>query len=183
MRLRYLYQTLDDRSNPEEIENNGPYKCNRKNAWLGCGYYFWDSNLEAAHWWGKDYKDGYVICRSQYDYDSLDYLDLVGNTEHLDSFKLIANEIANKIKKSPTVPMVIEQLKILTNFSKLYKAIRAHPINSKNNEEDKIFFIDTHTAYINLNPPIQMCVLNKSFLIKNIFDIIYPEIYCKESLV
>ena len=183
MRRRYLYQTLDNRSNAEEIQKHGPYECNRDDAWLGRGYYFWDSSIEAAHWWGKMKDDGYIICESQYNYDSLEYLDLVGNTEHLKKIKDIATIIKDETKQSVTVPMAIEQMKIYTDFSKQYKAIRAYPIKSRKNEEDKIYFIDKNVSYINLDPPIQMCVLDKSFLIDNIFEVIHIEKHNKDHLV
>ena len=84
--IKILYQTLENRKNPEIIEKNGPFLCNWENTWLGDGYYFWDSFINNAHWWGKEarkYKDGYIICKSICDYNSIDCFDLVGNTEHL----------------------------------------------------------------------------------------------------
>ena len=42
MKLRKAYQTLENRSNPDQIEEQGPFLCRHKNAWLGEGYYFWD---------------------------------------------------------------------------------------------------------------------------------------------
>ena len=47
------YQTLEDRDNPDEIETNGSYRCRSSNAWLGIGYYFWDSNAQWANEWGE----------------------------------------------------------------------------------------------------------------------------------
>lgn len=34
-----LYQTVEDRDNPDYVLENGPFKC-ISNAWLGDGYYF-----------------------------------------------------------------------------------------------------------------------------------------------
>ena len=39
------YHTVEDRDNPDEIEADGPFKCTRGDAWLGPGYYFWDSKI------------------------------------------------------------------------------------------------------------------------------------------
>lgn len=40
MDKRALFQAVKDLDNPDEIEQNGPFKCRRKDAWLGEGYYF-----------------------------------------------------------------------------------------------------------------------------------------------
>lgn len=184
MSLRSLYQTLEDRSNIDEIENNGPFIFKNKKAWLGVGFYFWDSSIESAHWWGKSScNNNYIICESKYNYLSEDYLDLVGNTEHMDLIKKSAVILNKKSNFLLTVPMIVEILKRTTDFLEKYKAIRAYPIKSRNNSEDFIFFNDNHKAYINLDPPIQICVLDKSFLYNNKFEIIYPEIYCKDFSV
>ena len=38
------YHTLEDRGNPKEILESGPKQCFRADAWLGHGYYFWDTD-------------------------------------------------------------------------------------------------------------------------------------------
>lgn len=59
-----IYQTLEDKDNDEEIERHGPYFCSvyeidgspkkgSKEPWLGGGYYFWDTRINDAHWWGR----------------------------------------------------------------------------------------------------------------------------------
>ena len=79
MRSRHLYQSVEDRGRVEYT----PIFCEAKDAWLGQGYYFWDSEINDAHWWGQEHYNGfYVICQSKYDYDSLEYFDLLGNTDH-----------------------------------------------------------------------------------------------------
>ena len=40
MKPRKAYQTLENRNNPDKIEEQGPFLCSHKNAWLGKGYYF-----------------------------------------------------------------------------------------------------------------------------------------------
>lgn len=60
-----VYQTLDDRGNPEEIENHGPYECRGGNSWLGPGFYFWDTHIQLGHWWGDTvYGNSYVVCKA-----------------------------------------------------------------------------------------------------------------------
>lgn len=58
MNDKTLYQTVEDRNNPSEIETEGPFLCVRNNAWLGRGYYFWDTFVELAHWWGNTIYQG-----------------------------------------------------------------------------------------------------------------------------
>ena len=48
-----LYQTLEDRSNIDYVEENGPFICRRNSAWLGIGYYYWDTFVDNAHLWGE----------------------------------------------------------------------------------------------------------------------------------
>ena len=48
-----LYQTVDDRRNIKYVLENAPFKCTRNDAWLGEGYYFWDTFINFAHWWGE----------------------------------------------------------------------------------------------------------------------------------
>ena len=58
---RIIYQTVEDRGNPDYVEQHGPFICTNKNAWLGEGYYFWDTIIELAHWWGNlCYKDSRI---------------------------------------------------------------------------------------------------------------------------
>ncbi len=59
-----LYQTVSDRDNADYIEDNAPFRCERKDAWLGEGYYFWDTLIKNAHWWGEiAYNNEYVITK------------------------------------------------------------------------------------------------------------------------
>jgi len=101
----------------------------------------------------------------------------------MDIIKKSAVILNKKSTFQVTVPMTVEILKRTTDFLEKFKAIRANPIKSRNNSEDFIYFNENHKAYINLDPPIQMCVIDKSFLFSNKFEIIYPEIYCKDFSV
>ena len=59
-----IYQTLEDRQNYDDVEKHGPYFCCARDAngtpksgvkepWLGEGYYFWDTRIADAQWWGN----------------------------------------------------------------------------------------------------------------------------------
>jgi len=83
------YQTLEDKDNIDEIELDGPFECRRSDAWLGFGYYLWDTNIEWAKSWGltsyeRKGKD-YVIGRCEVDL-SQSCFDLVGSVQHWSDF-------------------------------------------------------------------------------------------------
>ena len=101
MNDKTLYQTVEDRNNPSEIETEGPFLCVRNNAWLGRGYYFWDTFVELAHWWGNTiYQGKYVVCQSYCDGLLPDTYDLYDDFETLRDF--------SKLKgKSPLARMAV----------------------------------------------------------------------------
>ena len=90
-----LYQTVEDRDNPDYIEANGPIQC-MSNAWLGPGYYFWDTFYENAEWWGRSHYNGkYMICATESSCEA-DLFDLVGNTQHLIEMRKVAKMLRDK---------------------------------------------------------------------------------------
>lgn len=120
MKMTTIYQTLEDRDNDEEICNHGPYFCTLKDTngnnkkgtrepWLGEGYYFWDTRIEDAKWWGREvYKQSYIICETQYDQNSELLFDTLGNISHLDEFLKCAKLIRDKHPQDRvSVPLVI----------------------------------------------------------------------------
>ncbi|MCH8546889.1 MAG: hypothetical protein LAT54_09150, partial [Cryomorphaceae bacterium] len=83
---------------------------------MGAGYYFWDSFIENAHWWGEEirqYRNGYIICQAECDFTDEECLDLVGNTDHLselfNTFELMKSK--GLINRKTTVNRVISYLK------------------------------------------------------------------------
>ena len=174
-----LYQTVEDRDNPDEIEAKGPFKCTRNDAWLGEGYYFWEGEIEFAHKWGTNarYRE-YVVCESAYDYDNRCFFDIVGNPSHLKTMREITELLKDLMPENTniTIPMVIKGLKDVLKDEFSYKAIRARsewkpwnyllPFNEKRPQGE----------CCNLNPEIQLCVIDKMILTKE-YRIIYPEKY------
>lgn len=81
------YHTLEDRENPDEVENRGPFVCTRGDFWFGKGYYFWDTNVEWAHNWGEwSYgEERYIICQATIKLDN-NIFDLTGNVSHKMAF-------------------------------------------------------------------------------------------------
>lgn len=86
--LKKLYQTLEDRGNPDEVNEKGPFSCNWPNTWLGDGFYYWDHFFSNALWWGNHrYDENCIICEANCDYSTNTCFDLVGTVEHLQQFK------------------------------------------------------------------------------------------------
>jgi hypothetical protein len=187
MKRKTIFQTLDNKENPDEIESQGPFLCTRK-PWLGNGYYFWDTFVELAHWWGRQgYNGNYVICQSQIDYNPEDVFDLVGDTEQISEFRNYAKILKECYKgKFLTVGFVIEHMKQkMKNFT--YSVIRANPIDSVKHDPElkalRLPFVSHNSAFLDMIPPIQLCIINKRYIGENNFKIIYPMEYCKESVV
>lgn len=177
-----LYQTLENRENVDDVEQNGPYCCSRQDAWLGTGYYYWDSYMDWARWWGEQvYGSGnYIICETLLDINAINVLNLL-EPEELLSFQSCIDEIQKIFPdKELTVGFIVEYLKMHTSFP--YKAIKAKgeqarktissnryiPFNS--NKKGKISVLD-------LMPQVQICILDKSVVGKNNFKVIFPQEY------
>ena len=185
-----LYQTVEDRNNPDYIGENAPFQCIKGNAWLGVGYYFWDTFLENAHWWGKtNYNiNGYVIFRFECDDKSDRLFDLQGDMEHVKYFKEFIKEYQKNTfsGSNPTVPMVIEFLKNNTSFVKKYDAIRVYGHYSKStNVTTKMLFSKKINSrqYFELTPAVQLCLFRKTSLNLRERKIVYPSNYISDFVI
>jgi hypothetical protein len=184
-----VYQTLKDNSNPDEVEQFGPFPCRRPDAWLGYGYYFWDTFIDLAHWWGNtcpDYHGKYIVCEAAVFKDDSCW-DLHGNGAHLQEFEYICYEIIDSgisATDKLLVPEVIEFLKRKGIFK--YKAIRALGVDSVTNwskvpvELLKVRFKAGLKSYLDLRPPVQICLIEKKALYLRGFRIVYPDDYVEE---
>lgn len=177
--MKVLYQTLMDRDNIDYVEKHGPFLCNAKNAWLGNGYYYWDTFIEYAKWWGKTRysREGFIICESKVDFRRVNVLDLDDPEVLMDIFD-IENEWYARRKERPKVPQIIEFLKNNTSFN--YQAIRARVQGATNDfflTNYKMNFIPHHSAYLDLMPQIQVCILDKKIIGEDNFHIVYPPEY------
>lgn len=164
------YHTVEDQENADYIEKFAPFLCKRNDAWLGTGYYFWDSNIDWAHDWGRNYEE-YVICAAEISLDS-SIFDLYGVVNHQEIFKKAYIALKERVKGEVTVPQVINAMKRLGSFK--YNGIRAYHIpkpaqtvkyNSKKNDE------------LFLNQRVQICLINKNNLLSQTFRIVFPEKY------
>lgn len=177
MKLTKIYQTLEHRNNNEEIENHGPYFCSlfyenkkiktgAKTPWLGEGYYFWDTRLENAKWWGETiYKSkGYVICQTLYDAHSPLLYDLLGDLKSFDEFVSLAEEIKKKNKKKKVnFSFVLQYLKKLPDFN--YSAIRVLAVPNSFNSTTICF--PKSGIYLAQIGKVQICFFDKRLLKQN----------------
>lgn len=180
-----LFQTLEDRDNPEEVESKGPFACKHENAWLGAGYYFWDADISVAHWWGRTVygHERYMICLASAILDQTCW-DLHGNESHRREFR----QACEKIAKQRNVP--VNQLKVANiiellkrSESLIYKAIRALPINAEGynlsgrSQNARLKFIQRSQYFLDLQPPVQICLVEKRALSLRNYNIVYPDFY------
>lgn len=173
------YQTLEDKDNIDHIESEGPFVCRRPGAWLGIGYYFWDTNMEWAIAWGVNSYEAYgkefVIAKCQLDLTN-NCFDLFGNVKHQIDFKEIIEVMleADLIKNmnEAIVPNVIQFLKNKNLFQ--YKSIRAADMH---NSKLKFFFKSHKPDFMIINQRVQICVVEKKDVLLRPFSVIYPEFY------
>lgn len=179
------YHTVEDRSNPDVILLEGPFRCEREDAWLGHGYYFWDTDIGWAHKWGKDaYKRReYVICRGNIENTPEILYDLVGNVEHMLEFKEMIKLFEADESYQRARPLVAEIFQFMQNRGFFtHKAIRAadNPFSNvvevdfrppRNEEEPQ------NRPFMRLGQRVQICLLEKSDITLRDFSIVFPEKY------
>lgn len=184
MRTYNLYQTLENRENADEVEIYGPYICQRKDSWLGDGYYFWETFVDHAHKWGQSVYDGnYFICQSVVDYDKIKIYDL-DDTRVIKGFSKYIEFLSEKYnnKEDITVPFVIRWLRKHNNKTFDYDAIRVRG-DASFLEIKKVQFKIGKRPFLLLNPVIQVCIFNKCVIGKGNFRLIYPENYISEYTI
>ncbi|MCC8114859.1 MAG: hypothetical protein LIP03_12890 [Bacteroidales bacterium] len=183
---RILLQAVEDRDNPDAIEAHGPFYCSDKKAWLGPGYYFWEHSLEVAKWWGENiYGEGnYVVCRSSISESLNQIYDLGGNPRIIEEFVELAKFLSiTNPHKVYFCSQIIEYLKYKTDFLRLYKGIRALPLQTRRiTQGSRIMFHPKYPAYLYTRPEFQFCILDKSILIER-YHIIYPPKYAEEEVI
>ena len=176
------YHTIEDRGNPDEIASEGPFLCTRKDAWLGHGYYFWDTNIKWAHDWGKNAyrRKGYVICKASLNNDENCMWDIYGsvahNLEFLAAFETILDSGKYRSKEEILVSDVITFLKHKGLFN--YAAVRVADVYP---QSQKILLKHPDKrgsmAYMRVGQRVQICLFEKSTLLLQDFKIIFPEKY------
>jgi len=178
------YNAVDDRGDPAFVKANAPFKCTRRDAWLGHGYYFWDSDDQRGHEWGdKGYNGKYMLGKSNLNLPNL--LDLTGDVDDMKYMEWLLEEFkANFIKFNDSsnfkdIPLgkAIEYMKIV-NTEEDHKgifdfdSIRGHDYPR---DSTPIRFVEHKDIFLHLNPRVQICVINKD-CVKS-YELIYPERY------
>lgn len=171
------YQTLEDRDNIDEIEMDGPYKCTRSNAWLGHGYYFWDTNMDWAIGWGvtsfNKREMEFVIARCKLDLTNC--FDLVGNVQHqfdlMECIRVFKTSVKGSTRREPLIPELIEFLKRNNLFP--YNSIRS----SDNPDSRTVFYVSGRNNFVVVNQRVQVCVIDKRNVLLRPFKVVYPEKY------
>jgi|SRR6218665_2757928 len=168
------YHTLENRDNVDAIESNGPVKCKTNAAWLGYGYYFWDTNDEWAHKFGRSrYQENYMIFEGEINLNHETY-DLFGNVKHKLEFRKAWEIMKENGKFSPEemirVADVIEYLKKINNFP--YNSIRAADNPAQQNV---IPFGGKRKESMVLNERVQICLVTKKNLSLPSFRVVHPE--------
>ncbi|GEN77493.1 hypothetical protein [Chryseobacterium hagamense] len=188
--MNYLYQTLEDRNNPEYIDANGPFKCRKKTSWLGDGYYFWDSFIELAHFWGKNSGyTNYVICHATADLNEELCYDLASNISHIKDMRNIVDRMVSEgyANKGTTVKRIIEFMKKIHCFTHYAVRILGTSSIAANDGNESFLqrfkFDEKLPAYLDLIPPIQVCIYDCTKVSLNSYQIIYPDIYTDDYLV
>lgn len=174
----YGYHTLEDRNNAEEIQLRGPKKCLRSNAWLGEGYYFWDSLVKWAHDWGwKGYKGKYMIFRGEIVIDQNTF-DLYGNVVQQEAFWALYEELKGR-KVIPEQELTVGKILayMIKNGLFPYHTIRAGDIPE---QENKVSFGGRRGEFLQLGNRVQICLLEQETLNLQSFSVIYPEHYIKQ---
>lgn len=170
------YHTLENRGNATEIEETGPIRAKRLDiAWLGNGFYFWDTESRWAHKWGTDYGE-YMIFVADIRRDEFVY-DLFGDKKHILDFLECADLVRQKTNKANRhgilVSEVIEYIKKNTNFNEEYNAIRCADYP---NRPQEIAFRKgkPETLFIG-GERVQYCLLNYKNIVKDSFKLFYPQ--------
>lgn len=170
------YHTLENRDNYLQVEENGPGKCTDYRAWLGHGYYFWDSDIDLAHSWGENTYgvDRYYIFEGEIAIND-ETFDLYGRVAHKKELMAAYDAIIESghlDEDSITVADIIEYLRKIGAFS--YNSIRAADIPRR---QFRIYFGGQRGEFMIANERVQVCLVIKKNLNLQSFRCIYPEEY------
>lgn len=183
--MSVLYQTLEDRDNINYVEANGPFPGNVRETWLGRGYYYWDTFINSAHFWGwasyGKYGKGYIIARSNVVLPPDRTLDLL-NVSDLMKFASWVSEYERTFpERDVTVEKVLTHARKVMGVKFPYIAIRAMFVDSINMRDFQDRIYPNGKAYLDLQPPIQVCIMDRSIVGPDNFKVIYPEKYVCED--
>ena len=183
--MSVLYQTLEDLDNVDYVEANGPFPCSARDRWLGKGYYYWDTFISSAHYWGRvaysNYNKNYIIAKSEITLPSDKTLNLL-ETADLLKFKSWVSEYEQTFPNTfVTVEKVLKHAENIMKNDFPYVAIRAIFNDCINNKRYQDRISPNGKAYLDLQPPIQICIRDKSLIGTDNFKVIYPINYSDQD--
>lgn len=153
-----------------------PLYSSHANGWAGPGFYFWESDIRLAHWWGRSHCKGrYLIAKSQIDFSDKCF-DLYDNPDHKEEIRKIWKLLKEDTRldtKSTSLSTVLRYLRENDIFD--FEAIRFCGINSigtgnsTKKFRSRISFTDDYDEnkpeqYVDLCPPIQYCLFSENSL-------------------
>jgi hypothetical protein len=137
------------------------------NPFLGSGYYYWEENLDMAHYWGKThYKGNYFIIENTLALEGDKFLDLVGNRKHMKFVKDLTTRLASKGRPAWNIGTVLEFARRMNearnNAIKFpFKAVRAIDEWVDDKKREKYYFVEGKKNFTYLNPRLVICVYEK----------------------
>ncbi|MBV2223692.1 MAG: hypothetical protein KUL74_02420 [Cloacibacterium sp.] len=173
------YQTLEDRTCADDIEACGPFICNHKHAWLDEGYYFWDTNIQWAHEWGRiayeKFDKDYTIAETQLDLGNKCF-DLVGSVADkmtmIEVFEVFEKSGKIKNKNEKTLANAIRFMKKKNIFD--YFSIRSFDRKGGIKIHYRYDKDEIGKEFVILDDRVQVCVINKKEVILQPLKVIYP---------
>jgi hypothetical protein len=180
---KVIYQTLQNWGNPQLILQEGPFICTSDDAWMGDGYYFWDTFKELAHWWGESqHNNNYIICGGICDFDPKLCLDLHGEPEDIALVSALHQVMIdeNLVTDNFTLNELITYMRQIGLFH--YTAIRMSVVGSFTPRVWNKYIVRMHIKkddkrFIDFLPPIQICFYEKDCMNLTEFGIFYPDHY------
>ena len=169
--LTTLYQTVAFKNSIAYIEGNGPFLCNRDDAWLGEGYYFWDSLIDNAHFWGKkSYNNEYYICEFKALIENSNCFNLLEPKMMLEfrEFLKTYQEYYKDKSDKPTLKDVLVFIRRkLPLFFKKYKAIKLESVTQSkyivSDDTNILKIIKGRHEEVMLAKLVQVCIYDKDF--------------------
>ena len=185
--MSILYQTLEDCDNVDYVEANGPFPGDKRDRWLGKGYYYWDTFINSAHFWGRvsylNEGKNYIIAQSEVVLPPDQVLNLMEPSDIM-KFSTWRDEYAKTFPKSKvTIEKVLTHIENIMGSDFPYIAIKAEFRDCINlrDYQDRIF--PNGKAYLDLKPPIQICIKDKKVIGRDNFKVIFPECYVDHSFM
>ena len=178
------HHTCANRNDKPFILQNAPFysefnKEQGKIPFLGGGYYFWDTNPEAAHFWGENhYKGNYFIYECVLNIEDDKFLDLVGSRKDMIQLRELIDKFSRKIGgENLSLGEILEYLKKLHNLDPNFfdvDAVRAIDSSKSKRNEDIIYFNNNKKQYTDLCPRLIICFYRKKPVFFGSPKIIFP---------